>query len=66
MSQAGVPSTGGNSGQNPEAVIPRILMVPPEEARVYSQGLGEAHILVAGNAPAEPGGWASSARIPAS
>jgi len=48
MSQAGVPSTGGNGGQNPEVVIRQILIVPPEEAQVYSQGLGEAHILVGG------------------
>jgi mannose-6-phosphate isomerase-like protein (cupin superfamily) len=48
MSQAGAPSTAEISGQNPKLVIPQILIVSPEEARVYSQGLGEAHILVGG------------------
>lgn len=48
MSQAGTPSNPENRGQNPEPAIPQILIVSPEEARVYSQGMGEARILVGG------------------
>jgi hypothetical protein len=48
MSQAAAPSIGGNSGQNPDLVVPQILVVSPEDARVYSQGLGEARIQVGG------------------
>jgi mannose-6-phosphate isomerase-like protein (cupin superfamily) len=48
VSQAGAPPIVGNSGQNPDLVVPQILVVSPEDARVYSQGLGEAHILVGG------------------
>lgn len=40
------PAEGLRSTGNHET--PKLLIVPPEQAQVYSQGLGEAHILVSG------------------
>ncbi len=44
QSNAGSPA----SAQDPGLAIPQLLIVSPEDAKVYSQGMGEAHILVGG------------------
>lgn len=49
-SQAGATSSAGGGRQNPQ-----LMIVSPEQAQVYSQGLGEAHILV--NGERSGGAW---------
>ncbi len=44
QSAAGSPASAQNAG----LASPQLLIVSPEDARVYSQGMGEAHILVGG------------------
>ncbi|HUO26194.1 MAG TPA: cupin domain-containing protein [Candidatus Aquilonibacter sp.] len=53
MSETEKPSAPATNKVDPS--IPRVLIIPPERALIYSQGLGEAHIVA--GAEQSGGAW---------